>query len=238
MNKVRKFRKFTLIELLVVIAIIGILTSMLLPSLSAAKEKTKTAVCLSQQKQLGTAYIMYTDSNNGTFLPRVFSENKFWMGLLYPFHESDKVIQCPSVSHPIKSGWYWGDKVNSWGGDGGWMKYYGINARGSYGLNGFLYSDFSGSQYYKGFYDIVYSSNTPIFTDSIWVDQWPSHGNANPTDLNGGTDSSLHRIFMDRHHSKRVNNIMIDNSAKSTSVGDLLMLDWNKTIVKRKIPVP
>lgn len=235
MNKVRKF---TLIELLVVVAIIGILASLLMPSLGAAREKTKTAVCLSQQKQLGTAYIMYTDSNNGMFLPRIFEENQFWMGLLYPLHESEELIQCPSVEHPEKSGSYWGDKDNPWGGDGGWLKYYGINSRGSYGLNGFLYNDFSGAAYYNGFADVENASNTPIFSDSIWVDQWPSDGNPNPTDLNGGTDSSLHRIFMDRHYSKKINVVRMDNSARVVGIGRILYLDWSKTISYRSVPVP
>ncbi|MCM8534783.1 MAG: type II secretion system GspH family protein [Lentisphaeraceae bacterium] len=52
-------KKFTLIELLVVVAIIGILSSLLLPSLSNAREKTKTAVCLNNQKQVSLAINMY-----------------------------------------------------------------------------------------------------------------------------------------------------------------------------------
>lgn len=234
----KKRIKFTLIELLVVIAIIGILASLLLPSLGAAREKTKTAVCLSQLKQLGTSYIMYTDTNNGMFMPRIFAENQFWMGLLYPLHESEEIIQCPSAEHPVQSGWYWGDKDYAWGGDSSWMRYNGINARGSYGLNGFLYFDFSGDAYYNGFADVDNASNTPVFTDSIWVDQWPNDSNGNPTDLDGGNTSSLHRVFMDRHHKKKVNNVMIDNSAKSISIGNLLYLDWNRTINHRSVPVP
>jgi prepilin-type N-terminal cleavage/methylation domain-containing protein/prepilin-type processing-associated H-X9-DG protein len=56
---------FTLIELLVVIAIIAILAAMLLPALAAAKQRAQAATCLSNQKQLALAWIMYADDNQG-----------------------------------------------------------------------------------------------------------------------------------------------------------------------------
>lgn len=59
---------FTLIELLVVITIIGILSAILLPTLSSARERARRAACLSNLHQLTLAWTMYADNNNG-FLP-------------------------------------------------------------------------------------------------------------------------------------------------------------------------
>jgi len=58
---------FTLIELMVVVAIIGILVSILLPSLRGAREKAKMAVCLSNNKQIATAFYTYAPQNNNLY---------------------------------------------------------------------------------------------------------------------------------------------------------------------------
>jgi prepilin-type N-terminal cleavage/methylation domain-containing protein/prepilin-type processing-associated H-X9-DG protein len=55
----QRTRGFTLIELLVVIAIIAILAAILFPVFAQAREKARQATCISNNKQIATAIMMY-----------------------------------------------------------------------------------------------------------------------------------------------------------------------------------
>jgi prepilin-type N-terminal cleavage/methylation domain-containing protein len=55
---------FTLIELLVVIAIIAVLMAILMPALNIVREQARGVACMSNQKTMGLAYVMYADDND------------------------------------------------------------------------------------------------------------------------------------------------------------------------------
>ena len=67
MNRQCKCMGFTLIELLVVVAIIGLLASILMPSLSRAREQAKGAACMSNLRNCGTMLALYSNDSRGYY---------------------------------------------------------------------------------------------------------------------------------------------------------------------------
>ncbi len=110
-------KAFTLIELLVVIAIIALLLSILMPSLRSARNQAKGVTCRNNLKQIGLAFILYTEDNEGKF-PR---NGGIWIVRFLPYiggqgdqdedYREMGVYNCPSYPNKEQTLDY---VINSW----------------------------------------------------------------------------------------------------------------------------
>ncbi len=112
---------FTLIELLVVIAIIAILAAILFPVFAQARDKARQTACMSNEKQIGTAILMYVQdyderlffyasttspsrSRTGAVLPDADSINPVrWWNALMPYTKNTQLLVCPGDNLPTPS---------------------------------------------------------------------------------------------------------------------------------------
>ncbi len=108
LNDLRRTRRgFTLIELLVVIAIIAILAAILFPVFSRARAKARQATCLSNEKQLALALLMYAQDADEQFPPATYTYTPPhpndtpaqglypWNVVVYPYMRNAQILLCP-----------------------------------------------------------------------------------------------------------------------------------------------
>jgi len=183
MLKLNKKNGFTLVELLVVISIIAILLSVLMPSLSKARQQGRQTVCASNIRQLFLANSGYALENKGHYVlaaEDIWGENLHrWHGVrtnvnkafdplkspLKSYLSDGKVKRCPA----FKENNYLttaGQSLNFEAGCGG----YGYNDEYIGGRTD-LYGTGDGSTYSAKNSDIKTAAQTMMFADTAYRQQ-------------------------------------------------------------------
>lgn len=115
-SRMGRLPAFTLVEVIVVIAIIAVLISLLVPSMSRARNQAKKTQCLSNLKEIGRGLAFYAEDNAGVLPP-----------LLAPWHQTMQTAIEDGYFHtvcrvPFDYGWaellyqsmYPGTQIDEW----------------------------------------------------------------------------------------------------------------------------
>lgn len=96
---------FTIVEFLVVFAIIGLIAALVFAGLSAARASARRASCLSNERQLGAAILLYIQDYDERFpsgTQRIIAEpgapetnGEGWGGQVFPYAKTKATFHCP-----------------------------------------------------------------------------------------------------------------------------------------------
>jgi prepilin-type processing-associated H-X9-DG protein len=220
-----------------------------MPSLSKARRQAVGVQCLSNVKQMVTAYNLYLNENKGrAFIYRTGMDD-YWIDQLRPHHaDVDKIRFCP-VTQDERDASGWGSATQHW------FKF----RDGSYGLNGWVYRLAGGAHpdgpgtdgginYSRGAWSVQEaltkyvrvstreSARVPVFADCIWPNGWPRDTDTPPVNLtngarlNKGSAPNEHMMarFTINRHDKHISVAFMDGHAEHVHLARMKQLKWHE----------
>lgn len=208
------------------------------PALQRVKKQARAVVCMTNLKQWGIIYALYTQDNDGRFFGnRVNSMGCWWMDPLQPYCRNDKqLLICPAAMKP-----YGGGVQNPFG---AWKV---GDDSGSYGINGWicdlpqggdeLRGRGPGKNYWRGC-NVRGASNVAVLSDNMWRDGWPRQNDRPPPDKDWlmdkvneseikANEDEMRRFCVNRHEGF-VNGLFMDWSVRKAGLKELWTLKWHR----------
>jgi prepilin-type N-terminal cleavage/methylation domain-containing protein/prepilin-type processing-associated H-X9-DG protein len=257
-------RGFTMTEVLIVVGLLTLLASLFLPVVSKVRSAANGAVCLSNLRQMGTAWTMETAENRGRLMPYVWQTpkspdeawNGYWPGALERREVRGEALLCPMADEALDAAANkgLGNAAHAWTGrfssNGTAIRMNATTYRqGSYGYNRYLTAQGGFGKNGKGDNLTAVKANmatTPVFLDAAWVDVRPTNGGEGlpvqpPPNLTGEglkPGSPEHWKFLLARHGRSVNVYFADGSARRVDLADTYTLTWTADWVGYKLDLP
>lgn len=232
-----KQRGFTLIELLVVIAIIALLMAILMPALQRTRKQAKAVTCQANLKQMGLAFTMYAEDNNGYLHKEEGPDPRHcWVPAMRPYYCHQPAIRACPTTTKFHSDGVLGPFVG-WGVYGeGAMPVPGYAMKGDYGsfgMNSWTANDTGGIHTGKNWKTIhVKGTNLiPAFLDGQHPTGLPEVQDE-PSEFDGQCHQQWHgnamRSFCVNRHNGFVNGVFMDTSVRRVGLKELWTLKWHR----------
>jgi prepilin-type N-terminal cleavage/methylation domain-containing protein/prepilin-type processing-associated H-X9-DG protein len=251
---------FTLTELLVVVGLIALLISLLLPALTKARAAANASACLSNLRQMSTAWAMYITENRGR-LPEPESApqpgtpevawRSYWPGILDTYKVRGAVILCPGAQQPMPYNYNkgMGNVNHAW--TGRFIPQIGSTWRfnlttwrdGSYAYNQYLTA---GEEFGSRITSVRPLSEVPVFIDATYTDVHPDAGTEQqpppaPPNLRGQNfplGQPHHWRFLITRHGRGVNVALADGSARWVRLEETYLLQWKPDWYRSRLVLP
>jgi prepilin-type processing-associated H-X9-DG protein/prepilin-type N-terminal cleavage/methylation domain-containing protein len=259
----RRCRAFTLTELLVVIGLILVMMSLLMPALGKVRAAASATSCLSNLRQMGIAWTLYTGENKGRLLEYIWATGPrpdiawrgYWPGVLEEYKVRGDVLLCPSASEPVPFsqnkgfGTVWQAWTGKYSNNGTPVRFSASLYRdGSYGYNRYMTAGggFALDARATKLTSIRPLSDVPIFMDAVYADFQPLNGSETspvqpPPDLRGSdllAANNDHWRFLIARHGRGVNVCMADGSARRVPLEEMYELTWKAGWIKYRLSLP